>query len=129
MCAEGVLENADRVVGKHTVKTGMDYLNIALRALCAGKPGTDFEEKNGSGIWICIFCACRSDPDMHFLLISVADPIQISDRDISVRVSTQDFFRVVLHLGAFAGPVLGQCRMNVVLWVSPEDVSIALDRH
>ena len=79
-CAEGVLENADRILGKHIAKTGMDYVNNAL-------PGSesvpDSEKKLDRESGSAFFRACRSDTDPHFLLISAADPIRISDRDKS----------------------------------------------
>ena len=59
----------------------MGYLNNALRGALENPERT--LEKNGSGVWIGIFRDCRSDTDPHFLLISAADPIRISDRDNS----------------------------------------------
>ena len=52
-CAEGVLENADRILGKHIAKTGMDYVNNALRGTLENPERTP--EKTGSGVWIGIF--------------------------------------------------------------------------
>ena len=81
-CAEGVLENADRILGKHIAKTGMDYVNNALRGTLENPERTQkkkLDRESGSAF----FRACRSDSDPHFLLISAADPIRISDRDKS----------------------------------------------
>ena len=88
-CAEGVLENADRILGKHIAKTGMDYVNNALRGTLENPERTQkkkLDRESGSAF----FRACRSDSDPHFLLISAADPIRISDRDkSSLRVRLQ----------------------------------------
>ena len=61
-CAEGVLENADRILGKHIAKTGMDYVNNALRGTLENPERTP--KKN----WI-------GSLDRHFF--ALADPIPI----------------------------------------------------
>ena len=72
-----MLNNADRISGEKLKK--LEWITY-IGAL----ENTDrsFENKldreSGSGF----SRAGRSDTDMHFLLISAADPIQISDRDI-----------------------------------------------
>ena len=88
-----MLENADRILGKHIAKTGMDYVNNALRGTLENPERTP--KKN----WI-------GSLDRHFFALADPIPIRIF---CSYRRPIRSEYRIGTSLQQDAGKASQQC--------------------